>query len=618
MDRRRNVPPSALAGVAALTVVLVGAVLPNASAAPTQPAQLTQTTQTTQKQTTQTQPTQTTPAAQPAAASAWSGSPTQKWVKVEHDCAAPAQGHLSCYAIHVVPVRAGTIGAQRVEVPTYAKGPAGGYAPASLASAYKFDPRVGGTGQTVAIVDAYDDPYVRANLNSFNRHYGIAVETATSFRKVDQLGKTVTATHHPAYSRSWAGEIALDVQAVRAVCRKCKILLVEAASDSGTDLGAAANMAVKLGATEVSNSYGGPENVEGGITFAAAFNHPGVVVTASTGDAGWYDWDNLNYGDTSSNAPSMPAALPTVVAVGGTKLTLTTTGARSSETVWNGDGPQDSSDASGASGGGCSAKFTAPSWQRAAANYARTGCGTHRQTGDVAALADPYTGFDVYDTYGGSGWVTVGGTSLSSPVVAAMWALAGGSGGVRYPARSVYENVKYNTGRVHDVVSGGNGFCGGDTVAHCQSVVRAGTGGANSNPNTLGYGKIDCSFAATGTATIANNTQCNAAKGYDGPSGVGSPLSPRLFRSSKLTVTVKAAPARAGWRSTFTATVKEPLAAAKATKFAWAWGTGLTASTTTAAAGHTYAKAGTYTARVTVTDSLARTATASVKVVVAR
>lgn len=557
------------------------------------------------------------PTTQSTAASSLFGGAGQKWVTVKHDCAAPARGHLACLALKVVPARAGAVGAKRVTEPSYATGPAGSYTPTSLASAYGFNPNSGGTGQTVAIVDAYDDPYILANLNSFDRHYGIPIETGTSFRKVDQSGRAVTATHHPAYSRDWAGEIALDVEAVRAVCRKCRILLVEAATASSADLSAAVNTAVRLGATEVSNSYGGPETTEGGSTFAKAFDHPGVVITASTGDAGWYDWDYVNYANgKSSGMASVPAALPTVVAVAGTKLKVNSAGTRTSEVVWNEDGKQDSTGyIGGASGGGCSAIYAAPAWQRSAANYASTGCGAHRAAGDVAALADPYTGFDIYDTFGGTGWATMGGTSLSSPIVAAMWALAGGSGGVRYPAQSLYENFKYNHGRVYDVVSGGNGFCGGDTVAHCRSVVQSDFEETTGNPNLLGYGLLDCSFAGTGAKSTANNTQCNAVKGYDGVSGVGAPATGSLFRSTRLAVGLKA-PAVRGHRASFTASATEPLATAKVTKYAWAWGTGLTASTTTGTAAHTYAKAGTYTVRVTITDSLKRTASASAKVVV--
>ena len=560
------------------------------------------------------------PAPSAQSSTALSSVSGQKWVRVQHDCAAPTTGRLACLAEHLVPAAAGSMGAKRVNAATYTTGPAGGYTPADLAAAYGFNPSVGGAGQTVAIVDAFDDPHALSDLNHFNLHYGIAAETTTSFRKVNQLGAAVTAGH-PQPSYGWAGEISLDIEAVRAVCRKCRILLVEANSDQGADLAASVNMAVKLGATEVSNSYGGPESMAD-TSFAGAFNHPGVVVTASTGDAGWYDWDNANQtGGSSDDMPNVPAALSTVVAVGGTTLRLNTAGARSSEVVWDGDGPEDLGVASGASGGGCSLRFSAPPWQRTAANYARTGCGTKRQAGDVAAVADPYTGFDVYNTYGTdptSPWARTGGTSLSSPLVAAMWALAGGAGGVHYPTQSLYENFRYNHTRLYDVVSGGNGFCGGDTLPTCSLVVKNAYQEPSGNPNMLGAGHIDCGFAASGSSYVTNHNQCDAAVGYDGPSGVGAPATSSAFKSSRLIVAIKAPAVRVHLSATFATTLSEPIVGAHATKYVWTWGDTTTTTTTATSAAHVFATIGTYAVGVTVTDSLGRTAHASVAVAVTK
>ena len=119
-------------------------------------------------------------------------------------------------------------------------------------------------------------------------------------------------------------------------------------------------------------------------------------------------------------------------------------------------------------------------WQSAVPGYAQTGCGNKRLAGDIAALADPYTGYDIYDTYRAYGWQTYGGTSLASPLVAAMWAVAGGSGGVAYPALSLYGHFTSDaTHPLYDVTAGGNGLCAGAWRAQCASI----TGQA---PNTLG------------------------------------------------------------------------------------------------------------------------------------
>ena len=130
-------------------------------------------------------------------------------------------------------------------------------------------------------------------------------------------------------------------------------------------------------------------------------------------------------------APNFPAELSTVVAVGGTSLFLNQNGTHQSETVWNENGAGDKIEENitgmpmGAEGGGCSLFITAPAWQQNVSDWSLTACGTKRLDADVAAIADPYTGFDTYNiSDGGTGWETIGGTSLASPVISAMWALA--------------------------------------------------------------------------------------------------------------------------------------------------------------------------------------------------
>src|SRR5262249_35226728 len=161
-------------------------------------------------------------------------------------------------------------------------------------------------------------------------------------------------------------------------------------SNSFLNLGTAVNTAVNLGAHIVSNSYAGGE-FSGELSYASYYSHPGVVITASSGDSG--------YGVQG------PAAYNTVVAVGGTSLAKANNARGWSETAWSG------------AGSGCSAFISKPSWQT------DPGC-SKRTVADTSAVADPNTGVSVYDTYGvGTGWMVFGGTSVSAPVIAGVYAL---------------------------------------------------------------------------------------------------------------------------------------------------------------------------------------------------
>ncbi len=234
---------------------------------------------------------------------------------------------------------------------------------------------------------------------------------------MDQYGGTAYPTDQD--PGGWGLEIALDLDMVSAACPNCDILLVEASSNSMNDLGQAVDTAVSLGAVAVSNSYGGPETSSGfsdAYLDANYYDHPGVAITASTGDCG-YDCD----GNVSSHIQGVeyPASSPYVVAVGGTSLTgSSSTGW--SETAWG--------NASGGAGSGCSPYEPKPSWQQ------DTGCGSYRTQADVSAVADPMTGVAVYDSsYSASHpWQVEGGTSAASPIIAATYALAGGPGAGTY------------------------------------------------------------------------------------------------------------------------------------------------------------------------------------------
>jgi len=279
--------------------------------------------------------------------------------------------------------------------PAAATGSAAPYGPTALHNAYNL-PMTTATSQnqTVAIVDAFDDPNAETDLATYRSMFGLPACTTANgcFQKVNQTGGATP----PAPNAQWAVEISLDLDMASAVCTNCKILLVEATSNSFTDLGTAVNEAVTLGATAVSNSYGGTE-VAGDVAGCSQFySHAGVVVTASSGDA--------------SLSLNSPADCPNVVAVGGTTLNPNGT-----ETAWN-------TSATAGAGGGCSAQIPLPTWQVQTV----TNCAM-RAIADVSAVADPNTGVFVEDTYQQGGGLQVGGTSASSPLVAAVYALAGGT-----------------------------------------------------------------------------------------------------------------------------------------------------------------------------------------------
>jgi subtilase family serine protease len=337
-------------------------------------------------------------------------------------CAAAHGRHAGCFA-KIRPIRSGT--RMAAAAPT-------GLSPAQIVAAYRA-PTSKGAGQTVAIVDAYDNPRAEADLAVFRKHFKLPACTTANkcFRKVNQRGASKPL---PAGDPGWGIEIALDLQAVSSTCPRCHILLVEANSDDIDALGTAVNTAVRLHATVVSNSYGiGEYN---GINAVAKkyYSHAGIPMVAATGDDGFL--------------PAVfPAAVPTTIAVGGTSLIRAAGTARGwHETVWGND--------DGAAGSGCSAYFAKPSYQHDSNCPART-------FADVAAVADPQTGLSVYDTYGlgsDNGWNVIGGTSLAAPLVAGMMALAG--------RRLSSPSFLYShRGAFYDVVGGSNAIqmdCGGD------------------------------------------------------------------------------------------------------------------------------------------------------------
>ncbi len=271
------------------------------------------------------------------------------------------------------------------------------------------------------IVDAYDDPTAESDLGVFASQFGLPACTTANgcFTKVDQTG----GTSYPRKDSGWALEISLDIQWAHAIAPGANILLVEAASNSFTNLLAAEDYA-KAHAQYVSNSWGGSE-FSGESSYDSHFVGSGVSFFVSSGDSGL--------------PAEYPSASPNVISVGGTTLHFSGS-TFSSETGWSG------------SGGGCSAYESATSAQQAFGTFAQVGCGTKRGTPDVSLDADPASGVSVYDTtryQGQQGWFKVGGTSASSPMWAGRSAVAGATVNSAY----VYGNsITYR-----DITSGNNG-----------------------------------------------------------------------------------------------------------------------------------------------------------------
>jgi subtilase family serine protease len=362
----------------------------------------------------------TAPSTGSSASSAQAAASSAHGLTTERSCAvATAPGQMACKALKV------TSGVDSLAVSARSKRPAAtpsGYGPSDLRSAYGL-PSSGGSGATVAIVDAYDDPNAEQDLATYRSTYGLP-ECSTAdgcFRKVGQSGTSSL----PSADAGWAEEISLDLDMVSATCPQCHILLVEADSSSMGDLGESVNTAVSLGAKYVSNSYGGGESSADSSYDSSYFDHPGVAITVSSGDSGY--------------GPEYPAASRYVTAVGGTSLTKDSSSRGWTDAVWSG------------AGSGCAAYDAKPSWQT-------DGDCAERTIADVSAVADPATGVAVYDTYASdSGWEVFGGTSASSPIIASVYALAGTPSAGSYPASFPYAH----TGSLNDVTSGSNGSCSG-------------------------------------------------------------------------------------------------------------------------------------------------------------
>lgn len=405
----------------------------------------------------------TTPDNRQQPQSAPGGQPSPLPGNAERVCPKPTEpGKASCHALRRTDVGGGV---HPKATTSYTKG----YGPSDLKTAYSL-PTASGSGKTISIVDAYDNPNALQDLKVYREQFGLP--TGPTVTKMNQSGKivetlnsdgsiskpTTDAGTAPAGNTGWGQEIALDLDMANAVCPNCNILLVEANSNSLADLGAAVNTAAKYDidptadgiqpVAAISNSYGANE-FSSEANYESPYNHAGIAVTVSSGDNGY--------------GVEFPAASRYVTAVGGTSLTSVSPRA---ESAWSG------------AGSGCSSYIPKPSFQT------DKGC-SKRTVADVSAVADPNTGVAVYDSYGSTGganWYVFGGTSVAAPIIASVYALAGNT--ISY---GEYPYDPAHASGLNDVTSGSNGHCANKRTA-----------------TTSGY-------------------LCTAGTHYDGPTGLGTP-----------------------------------------------------------------------------------------------
>jgi|GEM_PF-1977127 len=299
--------------------------------------------------------------------------------------------------------------------------PTSGLSPAQLRSAYGLAPATGAAtpaGPLIAIVDAFEAKTAESDLSTYRQQYGLPACTTKNgcFTKVIMAGAKIPPGQAKKLNNgtgltTWADEIALDLAMASVACPTCRLMLVEAGGQDLDSLASAVNMAASFGPAAISNSWG---VIEGGANAAnidpdaqAAFNHPGIAITASTGDI--------------AGQVQFPASSPYVTAVGGTTLSADATTPRGwSETAWS------------ATSYGCSILFAAPAWQSGSA------CST-RSVADVSMIADYNPGVNVYSSVEG-GWVVLGGTSVGAPFVAGLYAAAGDYGAATTGAPKLYAN----------------------------------------------------------------------------------------------------------------------------------------------------------------------------------
>jgi subtilase family serine protease len=366
-------------------------------------------------------------------------------------CAGAKPGDAHCY-LKMLKAADGVTAATACKVKEKA-----GYSACNIENAYELTSlsKTKGSGETVAVFDPMNDPDAAKNMATYRKANGLPACTKASgcFRQLNQEGETSPL---PAGDMSAGSEISTDLDMVSAVCPLCHIVLVEANSYGFSDLFTAISEAETLGATEITDSWGTGE-FDGETGYDATLDDPGVPILFSSGDGAY------------QGGVQYPSASQYVVSVGGTMLKPTKTGRKWDETVWV--TTPSSGEPTQGSGSGCSAYEPEPAWQEIPGN---PDCDM-RMTADVSAVAANVLMYDSYEP-GGGGWYYDYGTSVSTPIIASVYALAGNASSYTYPAEIPYEN----TSHLHDITKGSTGTC------------------------EYAY-------------------YCNAEVGYDGPSGLGTP-----------------------------------------------------------------------------------------------
>lgn len=340
-----------------------------------------------------------------------------------------------------------------------------GLGPSDLQDAYQIDPAVTVTDRpTVAIVIAYGYSALASDLAVYRAHYGLPECTIASgcLKVVNQSGSTSPLPANPPVSDDWTVETALDIDMVSAGCPKCNIIVVQATDSSDVNMYAAEDAAAALAPNVISNSWGGAEPSDP-ASAETHFDHPGIAIFTAAGDAGY----NNQYSPNGSG-PDYPGTSTHVIAVGATRLVRATNTRGWTETAWSVTGTRDKS----AGGSACSASIAKPSYQ------SDSPC-THKATTDISAVGDPTTGVAVYNA-ANAGWITVGGTSASAPLIAAIFAATGNG------TQTSGAFIAANASKLYDVVSGNNGTC-------------------------------------------PSSKLCNAGSGWDGPTGYGTPNATELI-----------------------------------------------------------------------------------------
>jgi subtilase family serine protease len=372
-------------------------------------------------------------------------------------------------------------------------GQPGGYSPQQISQAYGFNQisfnngtiRGNGSGQTIAIVDAYNQPNLASDLQTFDSTYGLAAPP--SFTVVNENG----GGNLPANNQSWGVEESLDVEWAHAMAPGASILLVEANSASYSDLMAAVNYARNQpGVSVVSMSWGSSEfSAESAYDgyFTTPAGHQGVTFVASSGDSGTVEY---------------PSTSPNVLTVGGTQLNTDGAGNYISEVAWNG------------SGGGISTAETQPGYQKGVV----TQTSTHRAVPDVAYNASSASAYAIYDTDGYNGWIEAYGTSAGAPQWSALVAIANqgralaGKGSLDGGSQTLPTLYQLPQSDFHDITAGGNGSysagAGYDLVtgrgSPIANLVVAGLVGQGSSANPPWVASPASASSSTVTGTTTN------------------------------------------------------------------------------------------------------------------